>query len=83
MADKNVTITTPVANNVNTIHIDIDGAGVVVSLTGVVSVTTNDTSTYHLNGFTFDVGSLPAAVQTAVDTLVTESLAEFKTEHGF
>ena len=83
MADKTPTITEPVLNNVTRISILCDGSGAVMSLQGDVSVTSSDASTYHNEGFSFDVSSLPAAAQTAVTTLIAECLTRFKSEHGF
>ena len=83
MANKSVTITEPVANDVVLIGIRCDGAGAVTLLHGSVATTSSDGSTDHSSSFNFDVASLPAAVQTAVDSLVAECLTRFKAEHGF
>ncbi len=83
MANKAVTITEPIANDVVMINIRCDGAGAVELMYGSVEVSSDDGSTAHENGFDFDVSSLPAAVQTAVDSLVAECLTRFKSEHGF
>ncbi len=83
MANKAVTITEPVANNVRDIRIVCDGQGNISRLNGQVDVPSSDGSTAHSNNFDFDVTSLPAAVQTAVTSLVNESLTRFKSQHGF
>lgn len=60
MANKNVTITEPVADDVVAIQVRCK-AGAVTLLTGNVQVASDDGSTYHAGSFNFDVTSLPAA----------------------
>ena len=83
MANKTVTITEPVADDVIGIQIGCDGAGNVTNLSGNVRAASDDASTNHATTFQFDVSSLPAAVQTAVDNLVAECLTQFKTQREF
>lgn len=83
MANKNVIVTDPVANDVTDIQIRRDGSGSVTLLVGSVQMATDDNSTMHDGSFNFDVSSLPAAVQTAINSLVAECLIRFKAEHGF
>ncbi|KKM13771.1 hypothetical protein LCGC14_1712810 [marine sediment metagenome] len=83
MANKNVVVTDPVADDVMIIQIRFDGAGAVTMLAGNVDVTTDEGSTTHAGSFNFDVSGLPAAAQTAITDLVAECLTRFKSEHGF
>lgn len=83
MADKNVKITEPTANDVSIIQVRRDTQGTVTLLMGSVTMGTDDGSTHHDGGFQFDAKTLPAAAQEAVDTLVAECLVQFKDEHGF
>ncbi len=84
MADKNVVVSEPIANDVLEVKILCDGLGAVTELSGRTLVGTNDpNSTFHDDRFEFDVSSLPAAAQTAVTDLIAECLTRFKSEHGW
>jgi len=83
MANKSVTITEPVANDVLTINVRCDGSGNVTALTGTVRAVSDDAAASHRDTFSFDVSSLPGPVQTAISDLAAECLTQFKTEHGF
>jgi len=83
MANKTPTLTEPNSDSVTDIRIRCDGQGNVTLLVGAVQVQSDDASVKHEGQFEFDVGNLPAAVQTAVDNLASECLTRFKNQHGW
>ena len=83
MADKSVTVTEPVANDVVRLDVRLDGSGTITMLNGILNVQTDDGGANYASSANCDCGSLPTPVSDAITTLVNHVLADFKTEHGF
>ena len=73
MANKSVTVTEPVAND----------AGNVIKLAGHLTLSTDAAGAAFDGSFNMDVDNLNATTTDAITDLVTEVLAQYKTDHGF
>ncbi len=84
MANKSVTFTAPVSNDVMFIQITLDGAGVITDLLGHVMAQSN-TASIPDEGIEsrLDVGSLTASIATGVTQMCSELATQASTDGGY
>ena len=84
MANKNVTMTEPVANDVVRLDVRCDGAGNISFFGGSVSIASTDENAAHVAEYEMlDPSTISGAEASAISTLVAYALAQYKTQYGF
>lgn len=83
MANKSVTITEPVANDVCRIVVNCDGNGNVTGFQTLVKAASDDGDTVHTQKYKIDPDNMTATEDSALSDLIDFALAEYKTAMGF